>query len=716
MTGPWQERLKARREAASEPRVQLGEFSTGGREYPEQVKAGEAALDEAISSMGIIDAYRRYCGKSEVEANGQTESIMVSCPIPGHPDRNPSAWLNTDKGTFYCASCSEGGDIYDIAAYHHGLTGYRGDTSRRLFHELRKAIGTDLGFSFWPSESGLTVPVPPGGAPPGSPQPVTPQPAREPGPATLHALPGGQAVDPYGLAEEDYEPAESAVESDGYTVGPVLDYRTLCPAGTFMDSYVAACTVDNAPDEYHLANALVALSMVAGRKVYLDGDGVYHPNVYICLLGETGVGKSRARKHLTTVLEGAMPYEPGDVEGAAILNKPASGEALIALLRNEHGVQAPGGAPMGEGDIRAYLNVDELSEILTKAKRQGSVLRDVLLELYDGPPKLSTFSISGGERMALRPYASVTTSIQPKMVRRMVDRGDVAVGLLNRFMFLSGTEKPLVSFGQADVDLTLATSNLARVKTWLDGQRRVRGGDVVMVLDDDARKAWDEMFHTRLSPAIRGENPYGDAARRIGFIAKKLLMLVALNQMRTTITAGDVESISTLVDRLLHTAAYVGGEAGRGEMTTEADVADMEGEIYRWICQAYRDNPTKPINSWRVKKEFAGRGWSFRQVQGVMDSLYKTGSLAEAQLRGTRGKGRPPKDPVVPTTVAPPASGSAWVPAGSPGAIQPLRMPPPQQSGRPEADDGLVAELPKRTKRPATPPPGASGSGQLGSL
>ena len=716
MTGPWQQRLAAKRqEAAEQPTVRLDEFSPGHRDYPAQVKAGEAALDEAIRSLGIIEAYRRYCGKSEPEANGQTESIMVSCPVPGHADRHPSAWLNTDRDVFFCAACQEGGDVYDLAAYHHALTGYRADTSGRLFHELRKAIGTDLGFEFWPSPEGLMVPVPPGGTPPGVEPPVVEQITREPGPATLHALPGGQSVDPYGLTEEDYEVAESAIEGDHYTVGPLLDYRTLCPAGTFMDSYVAACTVDNAPDEYHLANALVALSMVAGRKISLAGDGTYHPNVYICLLGETGVGKSRARKHLTTVLEGAMPYEPGDVEGAAVLNKPASGEALITLLRNEQ-VSPTGGAPLGEGDIRAYLNVDELSEILTKAKRQGSVLRDVLLELYDGPAKLSTFSISGGERMALRPYASVTTSIQPKMVRRMVDRGDVAVGLLNRFMFISGTEKPLVSFGQAEVDLALATSNLARVRTWLDGQRRVHGGDVVMVLDDDARKAWDEMFHTRLAPAVRGEAPYGDAARRIGFIAKKLLMLTALNQMRTTITAADVHSLDTLIDRLLHTAAYVGGEAGRGEMTTEADVADMEAEIYRWICQAYRDNPTKPINDWRVKREFAGRGWSFRQVQGVMETLRKTGALAEAQLRGTRGKGRPPKDPVVPTRVPVPPTGDAWVPMPvtsgvaaaeptPPSTLADRRRPPANPRPPQEVDLGdgmttvLTDELPKRPPR-----------------
>lgn len=688
-TGPWQERLAAQRAAAQEgrdgPRIGLDEFSPGAgpESYPGDVKAGESALDEAIDSLGVIEAYRRYCGKSQVEPNGQTESIMVSCPIPGHVDRNPSAWLNSDRQVWYCGTCQTGGDVYDLAAFHHGLGDYRNDTSGRLFHELRKAIGTDLGFTFWPSASGLMVPVPPGEA---TPTPIDaanpPQPA---GPTTLHMLPGG-------LDADDDDDAEAAIAQDDYSVGPPIDYRKLCPQGTFLDSYMAACSVDNAPDEYHLGNALVALSMVAGRQVCLAGDGVYHPNLYVCLLGETGIGKSVARKNLTTVLEAVMPYESGvgDTEGVSVLNKPASGEALIALLRNEHAVPTatPNAAPatMSEGDIRAYLNVDELSEILTKAKRAGSVLRDVLLELYDTPEKLSTFSVTGGERAAVRPYASVTTSIQPKMVRRMIDKGDAAVGLLNRFIFLSGTEKPLVSFGYANVDLTLTISHLARVRTWLDGQRRVAGGRVEMVLDDEAMKAWDELFHTRLVPAIRGEAPYGDAARRIGFIAKKLLMLLALNRMRTTITSEEVGALGTLLDRLLHTAAYVGGEAGRGEITTEADRSDMENEIYRWICQAYRDNPAKPITAWRVKKEFSGQGWSFRQVQWTMETLQKSGALAEAQLRGARGKGRPPRDPVVPTRVpAPEGQNGVWVPVEKGEAAQEKGGAAP---GAPDQDSG----------------------------
>jgi hypothetical protein len=44
-----------------------------------------------------------------------------SCPIPGHADANPSAWVNTEKNVWYCGRCSQGGDVYDLAAFHFGM-------------------------------------------------------------------------------------------------------------------------------------------------------------------------------------------------------------------------------------------------------------------------------------------------------------------------------------------------------------------------------------------------------------------------------------------------------------------------------------------------------------------------------------------------------------------------------------------------------------------
>src|ERR1051326_5307972 len=62
------------------------------------LSAEEEALDNAIKNLGIVEAYRIWCGKMQPKfGSGQKESIMCSCPNPAHPDKNPSAWMNRDK-------------------------------------------------------------------------------------------------------------------------------------------------------------------------------------------------------------------------------------------------------------------------------------------------------------------------------------------------------------------------------------------------------------------------------------------------------------------------------------------------------------------------------------------------------------------------------------------------------------------------------------------
>lgn len=163
----WQEELERRR-AAAKPQpsgMSLGNFSTSSS-APEDVQAADAALDAAIEQVDIVEAYRRWIPKAPPSAPaGQTESIMVSCPRPEHPDRNPSAWLNTEKGLYYCAACGTGGDVYDLAAIGHGMENYK--RNPHTFHRLREAIGSDLGWSFYRDSRGFTLPLPPGHLPPG---------------------------------------------------------------------------------------------------------------------------------------------------------------------------------------------------------------------------------------------------------------------------------------------------------------------------------------------------------------------------------------------------------------------------------------------------------------------------------------------------------------------------------------------------------------------
>ena len=108
-------------------------------------ESSDPEMDAAIESIDIISAYRKWCGKSEPRVGSRTESIKVSCPNPDHPDADPSAWINTEKKTWYCGKCEEGGDVYDLAAIYFGYPrpGYK---EGQEFHKLRQQMAEDFGY------------------------------------------------------------------------------------------------------------------------------------------------------------------------------------------------------------------------------------------------------------------------------------------------------------------------------------------------------------------------------------------------------------------------------------------------------------------------------------------------------------------------------------------------------------------------------------------
>lgn len=660
--------------------VGLGDFQTasGPESYPDAVSQGEHDLSAAIKGLGIVEAYTRWCGKSTPDRR-TGESIMVSCPNPAHPDRTPSAWINADKGVWHCGSCEQGGDMYDIAAWYYNFPEYKHDS--RAFHELRKAIGSELGFEFYPTPTGLEEPVPPGAEPrshqdhvrTGGLPSVPPAPV-PPGENVAEGYPRPQILPmpKREYSEADLADFESVIGDRKYSVGPDIDLGELCPPGTFLEAYFSACRIDDAPDEFHYINALVALSLMAGRHVTIAGDGKpYYPNLFVCLVAPSGSGKSLARGYLEDILEAVFPFEPGkgDTEGVDILPTPGSGEVFIDMLRNTHDDPAGGPIPLGEGDLRAYLDFDEISQMFAKMKAKGSMLREIILAVYDNKSSISTKSRGAGGSVAHRPFCSLTTSVQPEAVRDLIENRDISGGLINRFLFMTGTEKNERSLGQAEVDLSLAEKKLTKLKTWFAAQRAARGNIVYLTLSKDAFEAWDKFFHARLQPLRRGETGAGEAGKRAHFIAKKILMLYALNAQRLTIEVEDVELIVKLIDRLEHAWRYIAGQATRNSNFNLADVQDVREDIMRYIGPAYRKDATKPITFWSVQKHFKDERKEFPPgaLEKAWNSLQNTGDLAEAQLRGKRGRGRPPQGAVAPRGITPGKNGDkgVWVAGNS---------------------------------------------------
>lgn len=617
-------------------------------------------LDRILDNVGIVEAYSRWCGKMTPSVSGtRTEGIKISCPKPNHPDKDPSAWLNTEKNTWFCGGCQEGGDTYDIAAYHHGfpVPGYKEGS---MFHKLRRAMGEDLGYSFKEKVGGGYDLVPPivistPGPPPPVLQPTPVRPAESsppvvravedgptPGPLRLVPPPAPLGFVPLatGIPAELDEPVAQVIsidpEVDAYDPEldsdaniPTFDWRSALTdyQDTFLYQWCDATSHDYSPEEYHLFSGLLLLGLAAGRDVLMGGGRTVMANLPICFLGKTGSGKSTAQNYIAKAIGYAMPENDIGVmvEGVRYVGEVASGEALIGEFEGTlKGVAAP-------RPIRGYVEFSELSTLLAKSSITGSTLKGKIMDFIDGKYKITNTSQTHGRKAAIDAFAAFSTSSQPRALRKLLDGQDSASGYLNRWLYVSGPTKERDDYFEgAAVNLQGALNTLSGIAI---ASQRKNPTDQPVILDvaPNGRTAFKAFYRPVEQMIALSDN---DMIARLEIHYKKLMLCHAVNRRATTVDERDVAFVEKLHPYILDNFRLVGAQIGRSH-----------GE----------DNVTRVLNYIRRKEKEQGRGPSRSQINTAMRKKMTVKDVNEAiqQLEradyiepfkiqtGTRG--RPPQ-------------------------------------------------------------------------
>jgi hypothetical protein len=519
----------------------------------------DAELDRLVKSITIIEAYHKWCGKMRVDRRRKVaEGIKVSCPIPGHRDANPSAWLNTDKNLFYCGRCGQGGDVYDLAAFHFGMPvpGYK---EGGQFHELRKKIAQSYGYTFMEAP-GLDRPmlVPPEKAHEKPVAAVT-ELRKALGEKEIIAKASGEGVD-----KEESAKIYTDLVGEEPPALPTLDWRKLCKEGTFLDTYMHICIEDDAPEEYHFWNGLLALGLAVGRDVSLDDQKRVLANLFVCLLGPTGDGKSRSHSHVEELLFRTFPYKPEDITGRSVdvMLSPASAEVLISAFVNPIIDPLDPKKIAGYAPVRGLIEFNELSSLVGRASRKGNVLKPTLMELYDGARVVQTMSMTHGKKRAENPFGSLFTTAQPKALRTLLQDDDASSGFLNRIVFATATPKPRIPIGGKRIEIDAAIEPLRAVQGWAGFGR-------VVSWSDESVKVFTEFFHKTLYPIQQADDT--GLLNRMDLLIKKLILLLCINEHSGVVEAQHVEKV---IDMLPYLTAAYGVPAIHIGSTINSDIQD----------------------------------------------------------------------------------------------------------------------------------------------
>lgn len=552
----------------------------------------DTMIDSAVEGLDIITAYNQFAHKGIVDTGGKTEGIKISCPNPAHPDRNPSAWISTDKQTWFCAACNEGGDKYDIAAWHFGLPvpGYKVGAA---FHDLRKKIAESQGYSVVRSITGKSVVVAPHAEmPPAAPKPVvtgaTSAPIVAPGDTSDFAdTTGALAVVTPIKGEDEFD--ERILEDIE------LNWRKIVPTGTFLERWMMQTTIDDVPEEYHFWNGMIAISMALGRDAKLHDSRPVYSNLFICILGKTGSGKSKSKYLFDQLMERALPYSATDPfsKGALRVASPASAEALIWTFQKKiEDPTAAKGAPPDLFPVKGVVDFNELSGMVGRAQRAGNVLTPTLMQFYDMENNIETVSRGHGVERAIEPFACAITTSQPKSLRGLLTTGDAASGFLNRWFFAVGKEKERFAVGGAIVDVEPAVAPLREILAWATKAKTVQWSQ-------ESLDMFTNFFHTQLMPIIKRDET--DLLNRLDLLCKKLILILTANMKHKEVQVEAVEQMMMIFPYLVECYGVPGAQVG-STIQTEAREAILSSAIH-----ATHKDPTLGITQGAINKLFSKR-------------------------------------------------------------------------------------------------------------
>lgn len=593
-------------------------------DLPYEPSETDIQLDKIIEDLGVLEAYRRWCGKSHPKPHpGQTEGIKVSCPLPNHPDNDPSAWLNTEKNTWFCGGCQQGGDTYDIAAVHFGypIPGYK---EGARFHSLREDIAKSLGYVFYKpagaDDSVLVAPIPESSEP----EPETkPGPDKKPESTPLMAPPTLAPVltTPYSEEEED--------DFDEYTF-PSLNWNSLVEPDTFLSAYMEQTSKDDVPEEYHFWNGLIAIGLAVGRDAVLKDNPDVLGNLFICTLGNTGSGKSRANKYLTELLNKAIPYDYTDdfSKGVKKIGAPASAEALIGGFSRPLYDPANPKSLVGYAPIRGLVTFNEFSALAGRAERLGNILKPQLMDLYDASSRISTVSVTHGEKIAEYPFGSVLTTTQPRALRKVLSSADAHSGFINRWIFVAGPPKKISAWSSARVDITPAVAPLERIHGWV-------GLGKTLLPTSTAFGLYEEFFRTTILPDVKADK--SEVLTRLHLTTKKLMLLFALNSRHENIEESDVQKMIQIYRYLIDCYAISSAEIGNTvHQRLQAKILDILNNF--WEKHKRGATQRELILYLNLKRN---REFELYLVVNTLKYLSELGMIEVETSAGGRGKGRP---------------------------------------------------------------------------
>jgi hypothetical protein len=242
--------------------------------------------------------------------------------------------------------------------------------------------------------------------------------------------------------------------------------------------------VTEAPDSYHFFNLAVALGMMLNRHVYLSYPHEVYSNLYVILVGRSGHDRKdtaiRFGRRITQQLCKAQ-----------ILPSINSYEGLIqAMIKPELAL-----ASDDSQYNHVLVTLSEFNSLLKKARNDSiSNLIPQLCELYDTPSEARLLT-RGNPVKVENPFFSIISGIQPSILQKAFQSGDIDSGFSGRFLYVYDRAKDPIPFPES-INQEQLHSVINEAKKYMDNLIKISSGKTTkMELTPDAKKLWIDFYN-----------------------------------------------------------------------------------------------------------------------------------------------------------------------------------------------------------------------------
>lgn len=409
-----------------------------------------------------------------------------------------------------------------------------------------------------------------------------------------------------GMREPGEDDPEKAQESPAQESPKVFDRQTMWPKTGFLSEYLDyACSMTDAPDQFHAAAALTILGTAANRRVYFPlGINRIYTNFYTALIAPSSVfRKSTSIKIAATLLH---LYRPE----LSLPREFSTERFLIHLARVSS---------------RGLLYYSELAELLDQFKRSYSEgLLAILTDFFDCPNKYERETQKDGLQTVTEPFISILSASTVDWINKNITAEHSEGGFWPRFLFFPARVRKPINECPVEGDTLKRDTLIYMLKEFesVDGR---------MSLSEEADKAYRAFV--RQTDEQSACHPLGPSfvkyLSRMQIYAIKIAMLYELSETRSLTISGEAMTRAlVLVGWLIEELAYM----HEHEIAHNANEAN-EQKLYRMVKERGEMSERDAMRAMRL---------SAKLFRSLVESLEAKEYIQRVHRKAKgNGKGRP---------------------------------------------------------------------------